>query len=1068
MERSSCGSQGDSGLTASQLICGSCGAPSSPTGKFCSECGNRLTRATKSAEYKQVTVVFADVVHSMDIAAVVGAERLHEIMADLADRCAGVVRRFGGTVGSFTGDGIMAVFGAPQALEDHAVRACLAALAIQEEAQPLAVEVQGRDGIELKLRVGLNSGEVIAGEIGSGSFGYTAVGEQVGMAQRMESIAPPGGVMLSESTATLVEYHFSLGTKEFVHIKGSEDTVPARRLLSASAERRVGRRHSRLVGRESETAAISAILDRALDGVGSVVTVSGPPGIGKTRLVRESVSAATSRGFEVFSTYCESHTREISFHVISRLLCAVFGIGGLTPEAARVRVRAAAPHADAEDLLLLDEQLGIRDTDMPLSDISPDAGRRRLIELIKTVSLGRPNPVVYVIEDAHWIDGVSESMLSDFAAAVRQMRATMLITYRPEYQGIMSELTEAEAIVLAPLSDSYIDELLEELLGADSSVGRLSTVVADRAAGIPFCAEEIVRDLAERGEIEGDPGAYVCLREVGDVHVPPTLQAAIGDRIDRLTPSAKRTLNAAAVIGARFRAELLERLLDRTDLTPLVEAELVDQVTYGDDAEYAFHHPLTQKVAYESQLKAARSDLHRRVAVIMEQTNAAATGEGAAMIAAQYESAGELSEAYEWFMRAATGYGPRDIRAARGSWEQAARVADQMPGDHPTCLAMRISPRAFLCGSAFRVGGVPETTGFEELRNITAAAGDKKSLAVGMAGYLNTLTFNSRHREAVHMASEFAALVESIEEPEMVVGLLYGAAQANWEAGEVVESQRLAQRIIDLADGDPVMGNFVIGSPLAWAMSLRGASAMALGRPGWRADIQRGIAMARSYDATTRILAQAYKFASAMANDAIVPDAEDISLTSESLQIALQSGDNSAVTFAYLNRAAALLHSPEGDRAAGIEALTAAREVIVREKLSLTLRRLTDIELARAKLRSGELDGAIALARQVVEEQFATDETMFRGPATAVLGEALLRRGTPSDIDEAQKAVDRLAAVPTEPGFVLHELPLLRLRALLAWNSGDKLGYQQFLARFREKALAADFQGYLAQAEAMG
>src|ERR1700738_3344207 len=178
----------------------------------------------------------------------------------------------------------------------------------------------------------------------------------------------------------------------------------------------------------------------------------------------------------------------------------------------------------------------------------------------------------------------------------------------------------------------------------------------------------------------------------------------------------------------------------------------------------------------------------------MEQRSPASSGEGAAMIATQYESAGEPSEAYEWFMRAATGYGPRDIRAARGSWEQATRVADQMPGDHPAWLAMRIAPRALLCGSAFQVGGVPETTGLEELREITATAGDKKSLAVGMAGHLNTLTFNSRHREAVDTAAEFAALVESIGEPEMAVGLLYGAAQANWEAGEAAESQRLAQR----------------------------------------------------------------------------------------------------------------------------------------------------------------------------------------------------------------------------------------------------------------------------------
>ena len=199
-------------------------------------------------------------------------------------------------------------------------------------------------------------------------------------------------------------------------------------------------------------------------------------------------------------------------------------------------MRAATTHPVAEDLLLLDDLLGIRDADVPLPDVGPDARRRRLVELIGTVSLARPAPAVYVIEDVHWIDGVSESMLVDFAAAVLQMRATMLITYRPEYQGTLSDLVGAEALELAPPSDSYIRELLGELLGVDSSVGGLSMVVADRAAGIPFYAEEIVRDLAERGEIEGEPGAYVCRREVGDIHVPPTFQADIGARIDRLTP----------------------------------------------------------------------------------------------------------------------------------------------------------------------------------------------------------------------------------------------------------------------------------------------------------------------------------------------------------------------------------------------------------------------------------------------------------------------------------------------------------------------------------------------------
>src|SRR6516164_5282388 len=211
--------------------CRMCGTEPRQGARFCDGCGAPITEHDTHAEYKQVTVLFADVVHSMDIASAVGAERLREIMADLADRCAAVVQRYGGTVDKFTGDGIMAVFGAPVALEDHALRACLAALGVQEETNRLAVDVRERDDVELQLRVGLNSGEVIAGEIGSGSFGYTAVGEQVGMAQRMESVVPPGGVMLSPSTARLVEGATTLGEDELVQIKGTDQPVCAQRLL---------------------------------------------------------------------------------------------------------------------------------------------------------------------------------------------------------------------------------------------------------------------------------------------------------------------------------------------------------------------------------------------------------------------------------------------------------------------------------------------------------------------------------------------------------------------------------------------------------------------------------------------------------------------------------------------------------------------------------------------------------------------------------------------------------------------------------------------------------------------
>jgi class 3 adenylate cyclase len=534
------GGDGGGGLTATGLFCGSCGAQSSPTAKFCGECGTRLSQATRSAEYKQVTVLFADVVHSMDIAAAVGAERLREIMADLVNRCAAVVQRFGGTVNQFTGDGIMAVFGAPVALEDHAIRACLAALGIQEEAMRLAIDVHDRDGVELRLRVGLNSGQVIAGEIGSGAWGYTTIGEQVGMAQRMESVAPPGEMMLSESTARLVDGAAALGQPEMVCIKGARQPVAAQRLLGMQDQHRAAvRAESNLVGRRRELSAVEGLLGRAVEGHGAVVGVVGPPGIGKSRLVREVSAMAATRGVEVFTAFCESHESQVPFHAVARLLRAATGVEGLDPQAARARTRAKSPDAEAEDLLLLDDLLGIADPDVVLPRIDPDARRRRLTALVNTALSAREAPALYIIEDAHWIDEVSESMLTEFLVLISVSPSVVLVTYRPEYRGALSRVAGAQTIVLASLSDSETTALVTELLGADPSVGALGQTIADRAGGNPFFAEEIVRELAERGALRGEPGAYLSTTDAAEATVPATLQATIAARIDRLDPKSQ-------------------------------------------------------------------------------------------------------------------------------------------------------------------------------------------------------------------------------------------------------------------------------------------------------------------------------------------------------------------------------------------------------------------------------------------------------------------------------------------------------------------------------------------------
>ena len=425
--------------------CRMCGTEPLENARFCHSCGSPVDDADTHAEYKQVTVLFADVVDSMDIASAVGAERLREIMAELVYRASAVVKRYGGTVDKFTGDGIMAVFGAPMALEDHAIRACLAALGIQEETARLTGGVKDRDGIDLQLRVGLNSGQVIAGEIGSGALGYTTIGEQVGMAQRMESVAPPGGVMLSESTARLVEHSALLSEPGMVHIKGSDQPVTARRLLGVpERDRRVAGTESTLVGRRWELAAIEALLERATDGHGAVVTVVGSPGIGKSRLVREVSALATARRVEVFSTFCESHATDVPFRVVARLLRASTGVRGLEDAAARAQVRAQAPDADPEDLLLFEDLLGIADPEAALPKIDPDARRRRLTALVNAASLARKVPVIYVIEDAHWIDEVSESMVVDFLTIIPQTPSLVLISYRPEYAGALGRVPTSE------------------------------------------------------------------------------------------------------------------------------------------------------------------------------------------------------------------------------------------------------------------------------------------------------------------------------------------------------------------------------------------------------------------------------------------------------------------------------------------------------------------------------------------------------------------------------------------------------------------------------------------------
>jgi adenylate cyclase len=872
--------------------------------------------------------------------------------------------------------------------------------------------------------------------------------------------------MLSESTARLVENAVLLGEPELVHIKGADAPIGVCRLLAIADHLRRRRSESSLVGRAWELNTVTAILEEAIDGVGCVVTIVGPAGIGKSRLVREAAAFAAGRGVAVFTSYCESHASDIPFHVVARLLRAGLEISDLDGGAARTRVGDRFPGADPEDLVLFDDLLSIRDPAVALPDIAPDARRRRLTALINSASLALQEPAVYVIEDAHWIDEVSESMLAEFLAVIPQTPSLVLITHRPEYRGALARVSGAQTLALRPLSDAHTSALTAELLGADSSIAGLAAQVAARAAGNPFFVEEMVRDLTERGVLNGRRGAYVCESRVDDVSVPGTLQAAIAARIDRLNPAAKRTLCAAAVIGSRFAPDLLEPLKIDPALAELVQAELIDQVMFTPRTEYAFRHPLIRTVAYESQLKSDRAELHRRLAAAIEARGVA--DESAALIAEHLEAAGDLHGAFDWHMRAGNWSAFRDIAAALTSWRRARQVADRLPDDDPDRPTMRIGPRTLLCGMAFRLGGSGAETGFDELRDLCTAAGDYRSLAIGMSGLVISQNMKAHRREASRLATELVGLLESIGDRTLTIALLHTAMIAKYETAEMAEILQLAQRVIDLADGDLTVGNLTMGSPLTTAIVMRGLARWCLGIPGWKGDFHQSMATARaSLDLMALGGAMWFSYVLAIPYWVLLPDAAALRDTAEMLAIAERSGDDLMLDLARTTRGLTLVARDGPERQAGLDLLAMVGERCVSETFALTTLPLIDIHIAREKTRLGDLDGAVDLVRTLVDDLIDSGGCIWSALAVSAFAEALLKRGGDEDRKDAQRAIDRLAAVPTDPGFVLHEITLLRLRALLAQAHGDDAAYRHYRDRYRDMAATLGFEGHIAWAEAM-
>jgi class 3 adenylate cyclase/tetratricopeptide (TPR) repeat protein len=666
--------------------CPVCGALPPVNSSFCNQCGTpldsvqrarhrgepRFTESSREGERKQVTVLFADLKGSMDLLVDTDPEDARRILDPVLEHMMAAVHRYEGTVNQVMGDGIMALFGAPVAQEDHAVRACYAALNMQEMLTQHSDAVRHSLGVPLLIRIGLNSGEVVVRAIGSEyHMDYTAVGQTTHLAARMEQLARPGSVLVTAETLKLAEGYVQAKPVGQVPVKGLGAAVDVYELTGIDMPRSrmeafAARGLTRFVGREAELELLCRARDRTAAGHGQIVGVMGEPGVGKTRLFYEFMRQSSTEGWLVLATSAVSYGMSTPYLPVTDLLRTYFDIDA-RDEAGRVRekvaARAVALDPELEPLLpafgvLLD--VAAADPDPGWTRLDPPHRRGRILEALKRLFVGesRLRPVCLVVENLHWIDPETQAFIDSLVEAVPHHRLLLLVNYRSEYRHLWLSAAHVTDLKIDPLTPPLAAELLQALVGADATLRPLKPLMLDRADGNPFFFEEMVRSLVETEALIGVHGAYRLVRAVRTVQVPETVKALLASRIDRLPFEEERLLQCAAVIGRHVDVGLLRVIADvpddqlRGELAHLQAAGFLYESRRFPEQEYTFRHSLTHDVAYGTLLHARQRALHARIVTAIEAVYADRLGEQTERLA-DHAFGGEVwDKAVEYLLRA--------------------------------------------------------------------------------------------------------------------------------------------------------------------------------------------------------------------------------------------------------------------------------------------------------------------------------------------------------------------------------------------------------------------------------
>jgi class 3 adenylate cyclase/tetratricopeptide (TPR) repeat protein len=1030
------------------IACKACGHLNGPTSRFCGHCGAGLGQSVagetnpsgqdvlkslyaKGGERKRLTVLFADIRNSTGLMdrlgdPELGMKRLQPVL-DLMNKA---VVRYDGVVNKSQGDGVMALFGAPQPHEDHAVRGCLAALAMQDGIKRVGDP-------DLQIRVGVHTGEVVVQAIEHGLYQtYDAAGANVHLANRLEQMANPGDVLISKDTYAAARQFVeveSLGPQSIRGIATSVEVLRVNGLHNApsSGVFREGRRLSPLTGRSDEFATLVLELENTVGGEGRIVGVVGEAGIGKSRLCFEFAESCRARGIRVFEARVLDHGKETPFQPVLALLRDYFGLraneqGDVSRQRVLERLAALSVSEPLPSVLL--EFLGLADPRQPAAKLDPKMRKTLLLDFVRALPRSAPQDVanVVIIEDLHWIDAASLEFVDALADAVFGTTTLLVVNFRPGFAAALVQRSHYRQINMLPLAKAQAAILLQDHFGPDPSLALLSRNIIERAQGNPFFLEELINALVERGDFEGEKGAYRLRGGIDTIPLPPTVQAVVAARIDRLHDSAKQVLEMASVVGREISLSILDTIagLAPGDLSEAIQqlrhAELLYDVPPFERRLLAFRHPLIQEVAYRSLLQERRRKIHAGVAQAIESLFKEQADERASLLAYHLEQAGEHVKAAQQHMRAAFWVGTNDPSQALRSWKKLRELLLDQPESPPTNF-LKMAACGQIVNFGWREGMSAQDAAvyFEEAKQLARVLGDMRSNVLIHAAYGRILANGGSADDYAEKIREAKSIADEGKDPSVQITLKAVLCHALWLAGHLKEALQMNVEATDRAHEIVKFDRQTLGFDIEiWLAALRGRILVMLNR----------IDEARPF--LDRILqidpSQVDPIHHVMPSMAYVDVAwveQNIALAQEhaerAFSIAIRSGNPYLRVYAQSSRGFAQIVA--GRYVAAIEDLSDALDFARSRKAGLENEARILADLANAYRLSGDRATALATVDQSIAVATERHARVPECLARIIRADLLMRSSNDDEVAEGRREHERATALVAETGAMLFE-----------------------------------------------